>query len=115
MCAMRFRTSGPERAAAVVWLVACSALATARLWLLPVLLVPLVWLAAVLRRGTDIDADGIRARALFGSRRLPWDRVAAIRRDGQHVVAVTTDGREMRLPAVSPADLGKLARGSAGA
>lgn len=113
--AMRFRSSGPERAAAVVWLAASSALATARWWLLPVLLVPLACVAAVFRRGTDIDANGIRARALLGTHRLAWDRVAAIRGVGRHVVAVTTDGRAMRLPAVSPADLGKLTQRSTSA
>ncbi len=115
MGAMLFRSTGPERAAAVIWLAASSALATARWWLLPVLVVPLACVVAVFRRGTDIDADGIRARALLGSRRLPWERVAAIRRDGRHVVAVTTDGRAMRLPAVSPADLGILTKRSASA
>lgn len=107
---MRFRTSGAERAAAVVWLAACSALASARWWLLPVLLVPLAVVAAAFRRGTDIDGEGIRVRALLGSRRLTWDRVAELRIDGRRVIAVTTDGRAMRLPAVHPADLGKLPR-----
>jgi hypothetical protein len=108
---MRFRYGAAERAAAVVWLVACSALATAHWWLLPVLLVPLAAVAATFRRGTDIDDDGLRVRALLGSRRLSWDQIAELRAVGQRrVVVVSTAGRAVELPAVRPADLAKLTR-----
>jgi hypothetical protein len=108
---MRFRHTAAERAAAVIWLVACSALATARWWLLPLLLVPLAAVAATFRRGTDIDDDGLRVRGLVGSRRLPWDQVTGFRPVGlRRVVAVTGQGSAVRLPAVRPADLTKLTR-----
>ncbi len=108
---MRFRYGAAQRAAAVTWLAAGTALATARWWLLPVLLVPLGAVVAVFRRGTDIDDDGVRVRALLGSRRLPWAEVAELRPVGRRrVVAVTAKGRALGLPAVYPADLAKLVR-----
>ncbi|MEP6695745.1 MAG: PH domain-containing protein [Pseudonocardiales bacterium] len=107
---MHFRSSGAERAAAVVWLAASSALATARWWLLPALLLPLAWVAAAFRRGTDVDDDGVRVRGLLGSRHLAWDRITELRPAGRRVVAVTRDGHVLGLPTVSRADLKKLPR-----
>ena len=108
---MRFRHGPAERAAAVVWLAGCSALATARWWLLPVLLLPLVALVATFRRGTDVDEGGLTVRALLASRRLPWSEVSELRAAGaRRVVAVRTDGQALGLPAVRPADLARLTR-----
>jgi len=106
---MTFRSSGAERAAAVVWLVASLALATARWWLLPVLLLPLLAVIATFRRGTDFDADGVTVRAVFASRRVPWSDVAELRPDGvRRVLLVREDGRAIALPGVRPADLPRL-------
>jgi len=55
---MRFRYGAAERAAAIVWLVACLALAGARWWLLPVLLLPMIAVLASFRRETDFDSEG---------------------------------------------------------
>lgn len=107
---MRFRHGAAERAAAVIWLLACLALGTARWWLLPVLLLPLLAVVATLRRGTDFDADGVTVHAVFGSRRLPWSDVAELRPSGRRAVAVSKAGRALKLPTVTPADLLKLTR-----
>ncbi len=110
---MTFRYGAAERAAAVIWLLAATALATTRWWLLPVLLVPLAALAAAFRLGTDITAEGITIRAVVVQRRMPWAEVAEFRPDGaRRVVVVRTDGRAVRLPAVRPADLARLTRAS---
>lgn len=111
---MRFRYGAAPRAAAVIWLLASSALATARWWLLPVMLVPLVAVAAVFRRGTDFDDEGVRVRALLGSRRLRWEEIADLRVAGpgalgqRRVVLVSVPGRALALPAVKPSDLARL-------
>lgn len=110
---MSFRYGAAERAAAVIWLVAASALATTRWWLLPVLLIPLAAVAAAFRLGTDITADGVNIRAVVANRRLPWAEVAELRPDGaRRVLLVRTDGRAVRLPAMRPADLALLTRSS---
>ncbi len=107
--AMRFRHGAAERAAAVVWLLAGLALAGARWWLLPVLILPVLAVIASIRRGTDIDVDGVTVRAVLTKRIFPWNEVAELRPDGaRRVVLVRTDGRTIALPAVRPADLPRL-------
>lgn len=104
-----FRHGGAERAAAVVWLIACLALATARWWLLPVLLLPLLAVVATFRRGTDFDTDGVTVRAVLAKRRVPWSDVAELRPDGvRRVLLVRRDGHALALPGVRPADLPRL-------
>ena len=104
-----FRHGAAERAAAVVWLMACSALATARWWLLPVLILPVLAVVAAFRRGTDFDDDGVTVRAVLRKRQLPWSDVAQLRPDGgRRVLLVREAGGAVALPAVRPADLPKL-------
>lgn len=106
---IRFRYGAAERAAAVVWLLASTALAGARLWLLPILALPLVAILATFRRGTDLDSDGVTVRAVLTKRRVPWSDVAELRPDGaRRVLLVRTDGRAVAMPAVRPADLPPL-------
>lgn len=108
---MTFGHGGAERAAAVVWLVACLALATARWWLLPVLLLPVLAVIATFRRGTDFDAEGVTVRAVITKRRVPWSEVQELRPDGvRRVLLVRKDGRAVALPGVRPADLPRLVR-----
>ncbi|MDQ6875108.1 MAG: PH domain-containing protein, partial [Actinomycetota bacterium] len=76
---MTFRHGAAERAAAVIWLAGSSALATARWWLAPVLLLPLLAVAAAFRRGTRVDAGGIIVSALLARRRVPWASVTEVR------------------------------------
>lgn len=111
---MTFRHGAAERAAAVIWLAASSALATARWWLAPVMLLPLLAVAAAFRRSTRVDAGGITISALLARRRVPWESVSQLRAAGpRRVVAVLTNGRAVRLPAVRPADLARLAEAGA--
>lgn len=107
---MRFRYGAAERAAAVIWLAAGSALATARWWLSPLLLVPLLAVVAAFRRGTDVDDAGVTVRAVLVSRRLPWSTISELRAAGaRRVVLVRTDGRSIPLPAMRPGDLATMA------
>lgn len=106
----RFRYGAAERAAAVVWLLACLALGLARWWLLPVLLLPIGAIVATFRRGTDFDSEGVTIRALLATRQIPWSDVAELRADGGRPLLVRTDGRAVALPAVRPADLSTLAQ-----
>lgn len=82
--------------------------ATARWYLLPVLLVPLTVTVWAWRSGTDADADGLTVRALFGRRHLPWDQVSGFVPQGRRVSAVLDSGGALRLPAVTPNDLPDL-------
>nr|WP_275941237.1 PH domain-containing protein [Planosporangium flavigriseum] len=58
------------------------------------------------RAGTDVSPAGLRIRALFGSRLVPWSHVSAlVPADRKRVYAVLTTGRQVRLPAVGAAEL----------
>ena len=82
--------------------------ATARWYLLPLLLVPLGVAAWAWRSGTDATPEGLTIRALFGRRRLPWARVAGFVPEGRRVNAVLDGGAVLRLPAVTPGDVPAL-------
>jgi Bacterial PH domain len=79
-------------------------------------LVPLVPLAIALwawRAGTDANTYGIRVRALFGRKIVPWTEVSALVPDpsgGAH--AALTSGATLRLTAVKAGDLPRLAAAS---
>jgi hypothetical protein len=60
------------------------------------------------RAGTDADTEGLRLRALFGSRRIAWSQISALVPRERQVVARLADGRAIVLPAVSRADLPRL-------
>jgi hypothetical protein len=88
-------------------------LATSRWYLAPVLIVPLAVAVWGWRAGTDANANGVRARALFGSRYLPWSRIDSLEvGERDRVYARTTADSAMRLPAVTPADLPRLVAAS---
>jgi hypothetical protein len=78
-----------------------------------VLLVPVLAAVFIARTATIVSADGLRVRALFGSRNLPWDVVRGISVSGRGVYAVLDDGA-VRLPCVRIAHLGPISRLSAG-
>jgi hypothetical protein len=86
--------------------------ATFRWYLTPILLVPLAVLVWGWRAGTDSDTGGVSVRALLGTRRLPWSRIAGLVPDGRRVVAMLHGGASVQLPAVSPADLPRLVAAS---
>jgi Bacterial PH domain len=65
------------------------------------------------RSGTDADSNGLRVRALIGSRTIAWSRVdALLPARGGKVEAALTDGRRITLTAVRTDDLPKLVAAS---
>lgn len=80
--------------------------------LLLILLVPLAVAVWGWRAGTDADANGLRIRALISSRRIAWTDVALLGPRQRRVYAQLTDGRSIKLSAVSPADLPRLVAAS---
>jgi hypothetical protein len=76
--------------------------------LLVILLVPLAIAIWGWRAGTDADRNGLRIRALLGSRRIPWADVDLLTPRGRRVYAQLADGRAIKLSAVGRADLPRL-------
>jgi hypothetical protein len=104
-----FRHSQAILVAAIVAFIGALPLATARWWLLWVLLIPLAIGVWAWRAGTDADARELRLRALLGQRRVPWGRVAELAADPRgRAVARLDDGETLVLPAVRAADLPRL-------
>jgi hypothetical protein len=87
-------------------------------------LLPLVFTVWAWRAGTDANERGLRVRAGFGARFIPWTEVTAFavgRRQpvlgfltGRRakVVATLANGRDVTLTAVRPADLRTLVAAS---
>ncbi len=106
---VHFRHNQAILVAAIVAFIGALPLATARWWLLWVLLVPLVTGAWAWRAGTDADSRELRLRALLGHRRVPWTRVAELTGDPRgRAVARLDDGQVLVLPAVRATDLPRL-------
>jgi hypothetical protein len=82
-------------------------------WQAVALAVPLLVAVFIARTATIVSSDGLRVRALFGSRDLPWDIVRGLTVSGRGVYAVLADG-VVRLPCVRIAHLGPMSRFSAG-
>ncbi|NUO56401.1 MAG: PH domain-containing protein [Hamadaea sp.] len=65
------------------------------------------------RSGTDADPNGVRVRALFGSRKIEWSRIEAfVPADRRKAQAVLADGSRITLTAVTPEDLPRLVAAS---
>lgn len=108
MVTAKFRQNTAVPIAAFVALVGASALALQRWWLTPVLLVPLALVWRGLRVGVDADREALHVRGMLGSRTLPWADIAGFRLVRQQVLARLTNGNELPLPAVTPAELPAL-------
>jgi Bacterial PH domain len=109
----KFRYNAAVTIAAVVAFFGAVPLATSRAYLLPILLVPILVAVWGWRAGTDVSTAGLRIRALFGSRLIPWPYVNALVPAGRgRVYAVLYNGRQLRLPAVTAADLPRLSEKS---
>jgi hypothetical protein len=74
-------------------------------------LIPILAIGFVARTRTTVDPSGLRVRALFGSRQLPWDEVRGLSVSGRSVYAVCAGG-SVRLPCVTVNDLAAIARAS---
>lgn len=110
----RFRHNVAVPISGFAALVSTSALALQRWWLTPLMLPPLVVLWWGLRSGADAGPDGIRVRALLGSRTVPWAEVAGLRVDGRRVRLLLDGGGELPLPGVEPGEVPKLVAASGG-
>jgi hypothetical protein len=78
-----------------------------------VLVIPVLAAVYIARTATIVTENGLRVRALFGARDLPWDEVRGLTVSGRAIYAVLTDGA-VRLPCVRIAHLGPLSRLSGG-
>jgi hypothetical protein len=103
---LRVRKSGALIVAALIAFVGTVPFAGARWQLAPILLIPLAVLVWAWRAGTDVDAEGLRVRALFGTTDVPWSRVAELAPDDRNQVsALLTDGKVIQLTGVTKARL----------
>ncbi|MGS2614816.1 PH domain-containing protein [Micromonospora sp. LZ34] len=106
---VRFRYNQAILVAAIIAAIGALPLASARWYLVPVLLVPLAVAVWAWRAGTDADTRELRLRALTGQRRIGWDHVVELATDPRgRAVARLDDGQQVVLPAVRGADLPRL-------
>ncbi len=82
-------------------------------WRLAFLALPVLAAAFIARTATVVDGDGVRVRAVLGSRSLPWASVRGLSIAKRGIYAVT-DAGSVRLPCVGVAQLSRLARASEG-
>jgi hypothetical protein len=105
----RFRLHSALAVAGLIAFISSFSLASVGGFFLLVPIVPLIVTIWAWRAGTDADANGLRVRALFGSREIPWTHVTALAPDQRgRVIAALTDGRSVPLTAVRAEDLPRL-------
>jgi hypothetical protein len=81
----------------------------------PLLVIPVVLSALIIRLRTVADHQGVTVRTLLGSHTVRWDEIDGLRFSrGSWARAKLKSGGELRLPAVSFATLPLLAEASAG-
>lgn len=84
-------------------------------WFTPLLIIPIVVSAAIIRYRTTADRDTVTARSLVGSRTVAWEDVDGLRFDrSSWASAHLKDGSELRLPAVTFATLPSLTEATDG-
>jgi Bacterial PH domain len=84
-------------------------------WTAPLLVIPVIASAMIVRLRTVANAGTITARTLLGSRTVEWADIKGLRFvKGSWARAVLTSGEELRLPAVTFATLPVLAEVSGG-
>jgi hypothetical protein len=81
----------------------------------PLLVLPVILSALVIRLRTVADERTVTARTLLGSQTMSWDDVDGLRFDkGSWARAQHNDGTELRLPAVTFSMLPMLSRVTSG-
>lgn len=81
----------------------------------PVLVIPIVLSALIVRLRTVADENGVTVRTLLGSRAVRWDAIDGLRfSKSAWARAQLKDGGELRLPAVTFATVPLLTEASAG-
>lgn len=84
-------------------------------WVALLLVIPVMLSACVIRYRTVADRDGVTARSLLGSETVTWEDIEGLRFGrSSWGYAQLTDGRELRLPAVTFATLPLLTEASGG-
>lgn len=75
-------------------------------WAAVLYLLPLGAVAYIARAGTVVDGEGIAARAILGTVRVPWSEVAGLRvNERGQVFALLAGDEQLRLPAGRPKDV----------
>jgi hypothetical protein len=81
----------------------------------PLLIIPVLLSALIVRLRTQADSAGVTVRTLLGSRSVPWEDIEGLRFSrGAWGRAQLKDGSQLRLPAVTFATLPQLTQASAG-
>ncbi|OSC23008.1 hypothetical protein B8W69_25310 [Mycobacterium vulneris] len=81
----------------------------------PLLILPVLLSAMIVRLRTVADDQGVTVRTLFGSRRVRWDDIDGLRfHRGSWGRAHLKSGGDLRLPAVTFSTLPELTEASAG-
>jgi Bacterial PH domain len=81
----------------------------------PLLLIPVLLSALIIRLRTVADDRGVTVRTLLGSRTVRWDEIEGLRfHRGSWARARLNSGAELRLPAVTFATLPQLTEASSG-
>jgi hypothetical protein len=81
----------------------------------PLLVIPVVLSALIVRLRTIADGHGVTARTLLGSQSAPWEDIDGLRFNrGSWARARLKSGAELRLPAVTFATLPLLTEASSG-
>jgi hypothetical protein len=81
----------------------------------PLLIIPVVLSALIIRLRTQADRDGVTARTLLGSQTVRWADIDGLRFNrGSWARAQLKNGGELRLPAVTFATLPLLTEASGG-
>ncbi|MEB3969707.1 PH domain-containing protein [Mycobacterium ulcerans] len=81
----------------------------------PLLLLPVLVSALIIRVRTIADENGVTARTLLGSTTVAWDDIEGLRFNrGSWARAQLRNGGELRLPAVTFATLPQLTEASSG-
>lgn len=81
----------------------------------PVLVIPLLLSALIVRLRTVADDQGVTVRTLLGSESVAWDDIDGLRfHRGSWARAHLKNGSELRLPAVTFATLPQLTEASSG-
>jgi len=103
---LRVRKTGALLVAAVIAFVGAVPLAGVGWEWAFVLLIPIAFFAWAWRAGTDVFADELRVKALFGRTVVPWARVAELAPDPKgQVSALLDNGNVIRLTGVTSNNL----------
>jgi hypothetical protein len=81
----------------------------------PLLIIPAVLSALIIRLRTQADQDGVTVRTLLGSHSVRWEEIDGLRfNKGSWARAQLKSGGQLRLPAVTFATLPQLTEASGG-